>query len=154
MTPQGQEPLEEIPGDLLVLFHFEDIPVPRGSLGRVDWYLCGAVSRLSVDGKFTGALGTVALFPPAGKFQVQKILVFGLGPRSQLTLPVLERAAAELQKSISGLQAQEIFLALPRLLSLSPEAVMRVFAQALSPFPITFLLHEVPDLTPTTPADR
>ena len=112
MTLRDQDPIEEIPGDLLVLFHFEDIPVPRGSLGKVDWYLCGAVSRLSVDGKFTGALGTGALFHPAGKFQVQKILVFGLGPSSRLTLSALERATEQLQKIVSGLQVQETLLAL------------------------------------------
>lgn len=149
MILRGHGPIEEIPGDLLVLFHFEDTPVPRGSLGKVDWYLCGAVSRLSVDRRFTGALGTVALLHPAGKFQVQKILVFGLGPRAHLTLSEVETAATHLRNTINGLQAREILLALPRL-PLSPEAVMQLFAQALNPTPITFLLHEVPDLAPTT----
>lgn len=115
MIPPSTGHGEEFSGDVTVLFHFQDIPVPRNTLGKVDWYLSGAISRVSVDGKFTRALGTAAIFHPAGKFQVEKILVVGLGPRVQVDSSVLKVAARELRGMVDRLHARNIQIVPPHL---------------------------------------
>ncbi|MFQ5882708.1 MAG: M17 family peptidase N-terminal domain-containing protein [Candidatus Methylomirabilales bacterium] len=131
MTPPLKDPLEEVPGEVLVLFHFQDVPVPKHSLGKVDWYLSGAVSRVSVDGRFTGALDTAALFHPSGKFQVEKILVLGLGPRAEVNLPVLQAAASSLRSRVDDLRVRDIRIALPQLERISSEEAMGLFSATL-----------------------
>lgn len=115
MTPQHSEPVEEVTGDLLVLFHFEDVPVPKNTLGKVDWYLSGVISRLAVEGKFTGALGSAALLHPSGKFQVEKILVLGLGPSARVDFPALQTSATHLRSLLDNLQVRSVHIALPDL---------------------------------------
>ncbi len=131
MTPPSTDPLEEVHGEVLVLFHFQDIPVPRNTLGKVDWYLSGAVSRVSVDGKFTGALGTAAIFHPAGKFQVDKILVLGLGPRPQVDIAVLKAAARHLRSMADDLHARDIRIVLPELPHVPPHDAIDIFSGSL-----------------------
>ncbi|MFQ5658350.1 MAG: M17 family peptidase N-terminal domain-containing protein [Candidatus Methylomirabilales bacterium] len=119
LLPTGH--VEELSGDLMVLFHFQDVPVPRNTLGTVDWYLSGAISRVSVDGKFTGARGTAALFHPESKFQVGKILVLGLGPRTQVDPSVLKAAARQLRSMVDGLHVQDIRIVPPDLPQIPPQ---------------------------------
>jgi hypothetical protein len=106
-------PLEELEGDALALFQFSDVPAPRGHLGTVDWYLCGAVSRLQASGRFTGLLGTAALFTPQGKFRIERILVFGLGTRQAMSLQTLYRSSYDAARVLAKLGASVIHLDLP-----------------------------------------
>ncbi|MGH7371510.1 MAG: M17 family peptidase N-terminal domain-containing protein [Candidatus Methylomirabilales bacterium] len=149
MTPPPVDPVEEVRGEVLVLFHYEDIPVPRHTLGKVDWYLAGAVSRLAVDGKFTGGVGSVALFHPSGKFQVEKILVLGLGPRAGVNPSTLQSAARHLQSLLHDLHARDVRIVVPD----SPDtrvhevidlfsATLRTLGESAAPPTITFLAYE------------
>ncbi len=106
-------PLEELEGDALALFQFSDVPAPRGHLGTVDWYLCGAVSRLQASGRFPAVPGTAALFTPQGKFRVERILIFGLGPRQGMSLQNLYRASYDAARTLAKLRASVIHLDLP-----------------------------------------
>lgn len=115
MTPHHSDPVEEVTGDLLVLFHFEDVPIPKNTLGKVDWYLSGVISRLAVEGKFTGAVGSAALLHPSGKFQVEKILVLGLGPSARVDFPALQATATHLRSLLDNLQVRSVHIALPDL---------------------------------------
>jgi hypothetical protein len=105
--------LEDLEGDALALFQFSDVPAPRGHLGTVDWYLCGAVSRLQAWGRFSAAPGTAALFTPQGKFRVGRILVLGLGPRHGMSLQALYRASYDAARILAGLGARTVHLDLP-----------------------------------------
>ncbi len=113
LPPAPAPPLEELEGDALALFQFSDVPAPRGHLGTVDWYLCGAVSRLQASGRFPAAPGTLALFTPRGKFRVERILVFGLGPRQGMSLQTLYRSSYEAARALADLRASTIHLDLP-----------------------------------------
>ncbi len=93
-------PVEEIGADILVLFHPEDEPAPRGRLGQVDWILCGAVSRLRSRHKFSGGWGTTALLTPNGKLRVNMILVLGLGRQADLSLVALYRLSYQAAQTI------------------------------------------------------
>ncbi len=84
-------PVEDVGAEILVLFHPEDEPSPRGRLGRVDWILCGALSRLRSRRKFAGKWGTTALLSPEGKLKAGMVLVVGLGRQTDLSLVTLYR---------------------------------------------------------------
>lgn len=148
---EAQDPLEEIDADILVLFHLEDEPAPRGRLGRVDWLLCSAVSRLRARGKFAGERGATALLSPDGKLKADRVLVFGLGRLADLSRTSLYRLSYQAALTILGLQCTRIALEPPfRGFPLeSPDRIRRAFLEGFlaelgrgrpdAPFAITLL---------------
>lgn len=112
-------PIEEIGAEILVLFHIEDEPSPRGRLGQVDWILCGAVSRLRSRRKFAGEWGATALLSPNGKLKARMILVVGLGRQADLSLVALYRLSYQAAQTILRLRCTRVameppFRAFPR----------------------------------------
>ena len=106
-------PLEEIPADVLVFFHPADEPVPRGRLGRVDWILLSALSRLRVRDKFAAERGSSVLLSSGGKFAAAWILVVGLGRRADLTMTALYRLSYQAAETVLRLGQPRIALELP-----------------------------------------
>lgn len=125
------DPLEEIGAEILVLFHVTDEPAPRGRLGRLDWILRSAVSRLRARGKFAGELGATALLFPDNKLKAERILVFGLGHQADLSLPTLYRLSYQAAQTILSLHCTRIALNLPtRAFPLvPPERIRRAFLE-------------------------
>ncbi|HYL79399.1 MAG TPA: M17 family peptidase N-terminal domain-containing protein [Candidatus Acidoferrum sp.] len=118
--------LEEVPADILVLFHLADEPSPRGRLGRVDWILGSAVSRLRARGKFAGERGASALLSPNHKIKAERILVCGLGHRADLSLSALYRLSYQAAQIVLNLRCLSIVLDLPfRAFPLSPPERLR-----------------------------
>lgn len=71
--------IERIEGDLLVAGFFrEDRPL-KGVAGRVDWRLCGLVSKMLLDGAFSGKQGEAILVPTQGRLRIARVLLVGLG---------------------------------------------------------------------------
>jgi hypothetical protein len=110
---ESSQPIEEIDAEVLVLFHLEDEPAPRGRLGQVDWILCGAVSRLRARGKFAGELGTTALLMPSGKLRVSRILVVGLGRQADLSMVALYRLSYQAAQAILHLRCTRVAMEPP-----------------------------------------
>lgn len=75
--------LEDV--DTLCLFVAEDERPLSGAAGLSDWRLCGQLSRLLVDGFFTGAADDSVLLPSNGRIGPARIVVFGLGRRERLS---------------------------------------------------------------------
>ena len=107
------DPLEEIGAEVLVLFHLEDEPAPRGRLGQVDWILCGALSRLRARGKFAGECGRIALLSPEGKLKTDKVLVIGLGHQVELSAIALYRLSYQAAQAVLHLGCTRIALEPP-----------------------------------------
>jgi hypothetical protein len=105
--------VETIPADLLILFHLADEPSPRAHLGRVDWLLCGAVSRLRARGKFCGERGQRVLLAPGGKLRAQRVMVVGLGRRGDAGLTALARLSYDVARATLDLGCGQIALDLP-----------------------------------------
>ena len=75
-------PLERIEAEVLVLPLFEgEIPL-RGAVGRIDWRLCGRLSRLAAAGQLPAEAGAAFLTPGGGGVRARRVLGLGLGPRS------------------------------------------------------------------------
>jgi hypothetical protein len=148
---ETSDPLEEIGADVLVLFHVEDEPAPRGRLGRVDWILLSAVSRLRARGKFAGERGATALLLPNGKLKVDRVLVFGLGRQADLSMPALYRLSYQAAQTVLNLHCTHIALEPPfRAFPLEPpDRVRQAFLEGFlaelgrgrpdAPFAITLL---------------
>ncbi len=128
------ERLEEIRTDVLVLFHPEDEPAPRERLGRLDWILLGALSRLRARGKFTGERGTSALLSPNKKLRAERILVMGVGRRADLSMTALYRLSYETARTVLDLHCSQISLDLPfRLFPReSPEKLRQAFLEGFA----------------------
>jgi Cytosol aminopeptidase family, N-terminal domain len=83
--PLSLETLDRLAGvDTLCLFIAEDVRPLSGAAGLTDWRLCGQLSRLLVDGFFTGAADDSVLLPSGGRIGVGRIVVFGLGRSERL----------------------------------------------------------------------
>lgn len=148
--------LQEVPAEVLVLFHLADEPSPRGRLGRVDWILGSAISRLRARGKFAGERGTSALLSPNGKIKAERILVLGLGNQADLSMPALYRLSYQAAHTILNLRCVVILLDLPfRAFPLSPpDRIRRAFLEGFqaelkrgrpdAPYRITLLPAEIP----------
>ncbi len=104
---------EEVDAELLVLFHLEDEPSPRGRLGRVDWILCGALSRLHARGKFAGQRGATALLLPEGKLKAEMVLVVGMGRQAELTMVALYQLSYQLAQTVLQLRRTRVALEPP-----------------------------------------
>jgi len=122
---EANDPLEEIDADVLVLFHPEDEPAPRGRLGWVDWILCGAVSRLRARGKFAGERGANVLLSPNGKLRARMILVIGLGRQADLSMLTLYRLSYLAAHAVLALSCGRVAME-PPFRAIPPEAPTRI----------------------------
>jgi hypothetical protein len=126
--------LEQVPGEILVLFHFEDHLLPKGPLARVDWILNGLVSRLLYLRKFQGLRSESLLLSTSNKFAVEKVLVLGLGKRSDLCREALRGAYSSAILASAKLKAKEIALTVPRE---APPSLFDDLARGVIPFLLT-----------------
>ncbi len=131
---ETSERLEEIPADVLVLFHLEDEPAPRGRLGWVDWILGSALSRLRARSKFAGERGVTALLSTDGKLRADRILVFGLGPRRDLSMTILYRLSYQAAQTVLNLRCTRIALDIPAhaFPQQPPEHIRRAFLEGFT----------------------
>ena len=105
--------LEEVPGEVLVLFHFQDQLLPQGDLARVDWILNGVVGRLVYRGRFGGLPLQSLLLSSSGKLLAEKVLVLGLGRRSELTWDHLLQAYSRAAFQAAKMKVRDIALTIP-----------------------------------------
>lgn len=124
-------PVEAVVAELLLFFHPEDEPAPRGRLGRVDWLLCGALSRLRARGKFRGERDGQVLLPSAGKLRADRVLVIGLGRRATLNLHLLYRLSYEAAQAVLQLRCAAVAVEPPCRCfpHESPERIRRAFLE-------------------------
>jgi hypothetical protein len=83
-------PLERVRAELAVVAFFEGERPLRGSAGRADWRLCGALSELLARGRLAGARGEALLVTCEGALRVPRIVALGLGRRDAFSLPEAE----------------------------------------------------------------
>ena len=82
--------IECVAADLAVVPVLEIERPLRGDAGRVDWRLCGLLSRLVGGGAFTGEPGQAALLPSRGAMRAPRVLAIGLGPGRGSAVAALE----------------------------------------------------------------
>lgn len=86
--------VQDATADTLIINLFDDVTNPSGATGAIDQALNGAVSNLIANGDISGKLGKVGVLYPGGRSPIKRILVAGLGKRSEFDLEGVRRAAA------------------------------------------------------------
>ncbi len=93
----------------LVLPVFEDEQLPP-ALERVDRALGGTIRRLLKRGDFTARIGSVTILHPDGRIAAERLLLAGLGPRTEFTLNRLRQMAGTAAAHMRAAGAQDIAL--------------------------------------------
>lgn len=93
--------------DAAVLLLFEN-EKPGKVAARVDKALVGMISRLIKTGDFRPKTGTVHLLYPEGRLPAVRLLLVGLGKRSEFTINRLRQAAGMAAPSLRNAGAQGI----------------------------------------------
>ncbi|HTG00059.1 MAG TPA: M17 family peptidase N-terminal domain-containing protein [Nitrospirota bacterium] len=102
--------VRDIESEALVACFFDDIRPLKGEAGRLDWILCGALSRLILDGKIRGSLGEAALLTARGKVRAGKLFLIGLGPFSAYSLDALGQAARIIGATVANAGVKRILI--------------------------------------------
>jgi len=94
-----------IEADAILLNHFEDMKSPDGETAAVDRALGGAVSQLIKQGEIKGKPNEITMLHSFGKLPAARVVVVGLGKKSDLSVNKVRGAVAE---TCRWLRAREI----------------------------------------------
>jgi leucyl aminopeptidase len=110
----GLDGLDSLTGvDALCLFVAEDDRPLSGTAGYVDWRLCGALSRVLLQGFFQGEKEDWLLLPSDGRLPFPRIFAVGLGRRRTLDADSLSDALADAAKVLSKAKVDSVALEIP-----------------------------------------
>lgn len=99
--------------EALALPFFSDERPLRGALGLLDWRMCGFISRLLVRGRIDGTPLETVLIPGRPKLSMDKLFLFGLGPKAEFDTALLERAIGHMLDSLARARVRSTALVLP-----------------------------------------
>jgi len=106
------DPIERVEADVAVVAFFGDDRPLRGSAGRVDWRLCGRLSRLLRADRLSGDPGEAALIPSQGGLRAPIVVTAGLGARAAFDGARCRAAARDAVERGLKLRAGSLALAL------------------------------------------
>jgi hypothetical protein len=109
------ESLDGLSGvDSLCLFLTEDDRPLSGAAGYLDWRMCGALSRVLLNGVFKGERGEKMLMPTFSKVPAPRLFAVGVGQSRQLDAAafgtLLETSATMLKRA----GVSSVAISLPR----------------------------------------
>ncbi len=107
------ESLDRLPHECLVLGFFSDERPPRGNGGFVDWRLNGLLSRLIADGTIRGDFAQRVLIDTHWRLPPQKIVLFGLGKRRELSYDTLQDAGARMAETAVRIHCYDFAIEVP-----------------------------------------
>ncbi len=125
-------PLERARSDLVVIPLFADERPLQGGAGRIDWRLCGQLSRLVTSGRISGAAGEAALLVAFAGLLSPRLLVLGAGPRQAFDAAAFTQLVAAAARRAAGLQVERVALPLPAEFSARVGSVLGAAAGALA----------------------
>ncbi len=99
--------------DLGLIPVFADERPLQGLAGLFDWRRSGRISSLVRAGFCTGAAGERVLMPGCAGLPVDRVVLVGLGLRSEFDGEAAQRVARDLVAIAAGLAARRILVALP-----------------------------------------
>lgn len=94
---------------LLTVKIFQNEPELIGPVAKLDEKIGGSIANLIERGDFAGRAGqTAVLYPASGKVGAERILLIGLGPRSDANLETLRRGAGTAVKEAMRLRVKQL----------------------------------------------
>lgn len=115
-------PVAHAPGDTVLILVPEDERPLRGDGGRVDWRLCGQISRGLLSGYVSGKLGEAILLAGRAPLLAARLLLLGAGPCAALHQRAIHRVMGEAARRLRDLRTRSALLALPAGLDLERSA--------------------------------
>lgn len=94
--------------DVIILNHFEDSPLLKGDIGKVDKALGGTISQLIQKGEIKGKFKEITILYTLGKLPSPKVAIVGLGKKSELTRDKIRVAVAEACKTLNQKSPEKI----------------------------------------------
>ena len=85
----------KVKADAIIVNHFEGIKQPDGDIAALDKALDGAISQLIEQGEIKGKLNEITLLHSLGKLPANRVVVTGLGKKSELSANKVRGAVAE-----------------------------------------------------------
>jgi hypothetical protein len=119
-------------GDALAVPVWSDVLPLRGASGLLDWRLCGRLSQMIRDGRFSGAMGE-KLLVATNRVRWQRVLALGVGDSSVFGEDQLRQAMDSCLEAVRRIGGHSLALALPgRDIDLiRPDRAMRGLLDAL-----------------------
>lgn len=105
--------LDALDAEVLACAIWEDARPAHGVAGLCDWRLGGRISELMRRGLITGELGEVVMLPGKPRMSLDKLLLFGAGPRSAFDEAVFREVVARMLTTLRGLGARVAVVELP-----------------------------------------
>jgi hypothetical protein len=99
-------------GDALAVPVWSDIRPLRGASGLLDWRLCGKLSQLIRDGRFTGAAGEKLLLA-TNRVRWERVLALGVGDSSSFGDADLLQTMDSCLEALRRIGAHSLAIALP-----------------------------------------
>jgi hypothetical protein len=129
--------IDEIRADALALPLFQDERPPRGTLGLIDWRLCGQVSRLLVRGLARGVPGEVVLMPTRSRLSFERLFLFGVGAPTQPDPRSYGDSLEHMLRTLARARVRSVVLALPnrRAGAMSAADALDAFLSRASAYP-------------------
>lgn len=109
----AEDALHRVRVDLLAVGFCEDERPLRGAAGRVDWRLCGALSRLIRADRVRGFRGDAVLMPAGGGLAAARVLALGLGPVARCDEAARREAVVEVLARTAALRLRSLALPFP-----------------------------------------
>lgn len=130
-TPELRK-LDLLGTEIIVSTIASDERPPHGVTGLLDFRLAGRISRLIQAGYASGKVGEVLLIPGKPKLPFDKILLFGIGPRSEFNDPVFRSVLNKILRTLEGLRARTAVVELPgrHFDAISPERAADILLEA------------------------
>ena len=124
--------LDGLTVEALALPIFEDERPLRGAAGLCDWRLNGRLSKLLLRGRVRGVRGEHVLVPGRPRLPIDKIFLFGLGPRASFGEDAARAAIAEVLEVLDGVRARTAAFVLPgrSLELLPPDRAIEILLEA------------------------
>ncbi len=105
--------LDELDVEVLVASVFSDVRPAQGVAALCDWRLGGRLSRLMREGFLTGNRGEVVMVPGKPKLAFDKVLLFGVGPKSELDVAVFTELVRAVLRALVDLRVRTAVVELP-----------------------------------------
>ncbi len=120
---------DELESEALALCFFEDERPLRREVGLVDWRLCGAVSRVLLRGRATGARGETILLPAQPRLPFEKVFLFGVGPTDAFDDAAVDGVVERMLTTLDRALVRSSVVSLPGRSTdrIAPEHAMMIF---------------------------
>ncbi|MGD8860587.1 MAG: M17 family peptidase N-terminal domain-containing protein [Myxococcales bacterium] len=112
-APPELSTLDDLRCEALALPFFSDERPLRGALGLVDWRMCAMISKLRKSGDLEGSAGETSLLPARPKLPMDKVFLFGLGPRAKLSTTQVRAAIEHMLDTLERAGVRTSALCLP-----------------------------------------